>query len=126
VRGDCPASTPGEAPKAPVEVDEIDTQKPAPRECHNGTACTPWDCTYPNCTFPPKKPEAPLQRGDKSELAHALRVLHGSKKPHAIPGGTGQQLGNESYRIIASGSQLEALMDAADALERHRTYTQPK
>jgi hypothetical protein len=62
------------------------------------------------------------QRGDKSELAHALRVLHGSKKPHAIPGGTGQQLGNESYRIIASGSQLEALMDAADALERHRLY----
>jgi hypothetical protein len=67
---------------------------------------------------------ASLQRGGKSELAHALRVLHGSKKPHAIPGGTGQQLGNESYRIIASGSQLEALMDAADALERHRTYTQ--
>jgi hypothetical protein len=48
---------------------EIDTQKPAPRECHNGTACTPWDCTYPNCTFPPKKPEASLQRYSQSETA---------------------------------------------------------
>jgi hypothetical protein len=62
---------------------EIDTQKPAPRECHNGTACTSWDCTYPNCTFPPKKPEAPLQRGRASPdpLGEALNSGDGSYKP---------------------------------------------
>jgi hypothetical protein len=61
------------------------------------------------------------QRGDKSELAHALRVLHGSKKRLLVPGACGQQMGQESYYIAGSGDQLEILMSAADALCAHRT-----
>jgi hypothetical protein len=70
--GECGTPTACTNNGGPLCVNEIDTQKPAPRECHNGTACTSWDCTYPNCTFPPKKPEASLQRGEEPTEAMVI------------------------------------------------------
>jgi hypothetical protein len=52
------------------------------------------------------------------ELAHNLRLFHDSKKPFAQPGASGQMLGCETYRVVASGSQFNLLMEAADEIER--------
>jgi hypothetical protein len=121
-----PAEVPGLGPAASHdEVNEIDTQKPAPRECHNGTACTSWDCTYPNCTFPPKKPEAPLQRDTQTaKSVGALMVTVPDRlPPTAVPRvvAAWHQVANWSVIDLVEHIYAVGVAAAKEAEETHRT-----
>lgn len=58
-----------------------------------------------------------MSKQEATRLADALRALHDSKQPHPT-GPHGQMMGEESWRIVASGNQLYALMEAHDLLRR--------
>lgn len=59
---------------------------------------------------------AVAQQGEAVALADALERLHDRREPYRDGRVTGQMIGNESYQITATGSQLSVLLDAADAL----------
>lgn len=56
-----------------------------------------------------------IQAQERAALAEALERLHSMRKPHPS-GSCGQTLGQESWRIVASGRDLACLLEAADAL----------
>ena len=51
-------------------------------------------------------------------LQDELRRLHSAKKPYANGRAVGQQAGNESYMLIATGTTFGLLIEAADELDR--------
>ncbi|MCC7461293.1 MAG: hypothetical protein IT480_02390 [Gammaproteobacteria bacterium] len=55
---------------------------------------------------------------ERADLIDRLRALDCSRTPYAGHGAVGQTLGNESWRIVATGSQLAALDEAAAMIER--------
>jgi hypothetical protein len=123
--GECGTPTACTNNGGPLCVNEIDTQKPAPRECHNGTACTSWDCTYPNCTFPPKKPEAPLQRDTQTaKSVGALMVTVPDRlPPTAVPRvvAAWHQVANWSVIDLVEHIYAVGVAAAKEAEETHRT-----
>jgi len=52
-----------------------------------------------------------------SELQKRLRALAASAAPYPSSGGTPQTLGCERMRIVAVGRDMEAITEAADALD---------
>jgi hypothetical protein len=50
-----------------------------------------------------------------SDLLHSFDAFFYGEKPYNSGGAVGQQIGNESYRVIYTGSQREALREQLEA-----------